>query len=353
MKNKLFISAGIICALFLLPACTQSVSRTNYTVEGVMPDSSKDGKKIHIFSFEDKRSINTTTINGDKFQFEGVADTAKFCSMIIEGAQEYGFFILENGNIKINADKGYGTATGTVNNELYSQIRHLEDSLNREYGNAYGTKAEELKKYKKAKAIELFKRHSNDIIGPILLRTSFIYVFDLDEKISILENFGSDYKDNYTVKTLLTNYKAYKNTSAGQPYKDIKGTGIDGKQLSLSDFIGKGNYVLLDMWASWCGPCKREIPYIAEINNLYKDKGITVLGVFVWDDIQNLTPTMKEKNITWPQIIDSEKTATKLYGVTGIPEIILFAPDGTILERGENMRGAKMKETVEKYLSEK
>lgn len=104
------------------------------------------------------------------------------------------------------------------------------------------------------------------------------------------------------------------------------------------------------MWASWCGPCKREIPNLAEIHNLYNDKGVTVLGVFVWDDVKNLKPTMEAEKVTWAQIIDSEKCATDLYGVNAIPAIMLIGPDGTILERGSSMRGENMKKTIEKHL---
>ena len=123
--------------------------------------------------------------------------------------------------------------------------------------------------------------------------------------------------------------------------------------MKLSDYVGKGNYVLVDMWASWCGPCKREIPNLAEVHNLYKDKGLTVLGVFVWDDIKNLEPTLKAENVTWAQIIDSEKVSTSIYGVNGIPSIMLIGPDGTILERDAAVRGSNMKPTLEKYLLKK
>ena len=154
-----------------------------------------------------------------------------------------------------------------------------------------------------------------------------------------------------SVKEAYGKLKAKKTTAVGQQYTDIKGTDINGNKIALSDFVGKGNYVLVDMWASWCTPCKMEIPNIAEVYNLYKDKGLTVLGIFVWDEVQNLEPTMKTENVTWPQMIDSEKSATKTYGVDGIPAIMLIGPDGTILERGMEMRGENIKKNIEKYLS--
>ena len=94
------------------------------------------------------------------------------------------------------------------------------------------------------------------------------------------------------------------------------------------------------MWASWCGPCRREIPNLLQLHQQYHDKGLTVLGVFVWDELKNLQPAKEKEGIVWPQLIDSNKTATKLYGVYGIPQIILFAPDGTVIAR--DLRGEHM-----------
>lgn len=135
------------------------------------------------------------------------------------------------------------------------------------------------------------------------------------------------------------------------PYTDITGTDADGKPIALSDFIGKGNYVLMDMWASWCGPCKGEIPNLARLHNQYKDKGLTVIGLFVWDKQENLKKAMKSEGITWPQIVDEESKSTQVYGVDGIPHIILFSPDGTILKR--NLRGDAMIKTVEEIMNRK
>ena len=135
------------------------------------------------------------------------------------------------------------------------------------------------------------------------------------------------------------------------PYTDITGTDADGKPIALSDFIGKGNYVLMDMWASWCGPCKGEIPNLARLHNQYKDKGLTVIGLFVWDKQEDLKKAMESEGITWPQIVDEESKSTQVYGVDGIPHIILFSPDGTILKR--NLRGDAMIKTVEEIMNRK
>ena len=80
-----------------------------------------------------------------------------------------------------------------------------------------------------------------------------------------------------------------------------------------------------------------------------KDKGLTVVGIFVWDDFEKLPPSVKELNITWPQIA-AETPVRSDYGVNGIPEMILFAPDGTIVERGLNLRGKDMTQKLKEYM---
>ena len=119
----------------------------------------------------------------------------------------------------------------------------------------------------------------------------------------------------------------------------------EGKTIRLSDYVGHGKYVLADFWASWCGPCRQEIPNLIALYEKYKDKNFQILGIAVQDKIEDSQKAINEMKIPYPQIINSQKIATDLYGINGIPEIILFAPDGTILARG--LRG----EEIEKKLA--
>ena len=90
------------------------------------------------------------------------------------------------------------------------------------------------------------------------------------------------------------------------------------------------------------------IPELLKADNQYKNKGLTVLGLFVWDKEENLKKAVEEEGMVWPQIIDTESSAMNLYGVDGIPHIILFAPDGTILKR--NLRDQTMIDTVNEVM---
>ena len=107
-------------------------------------------------------------------------------------------------------------------------------------------------------------------------------------------------------------------------------------EVKLSDYVGKGKYVLLDFWSPWCGPCKREIPNIKKVYEQYKGKGLEVVSIAVWErePVKVTMDTAAELGMNWPQINNAGREAAALYGVEGIPHLILFGPDGTILKRG-------------------
>ena len=110
--------------------------------------------------------------------------------------------------------------------------------------------------------------------------------------------------------------------------------------------------MLVDVWASWCGPCKGEIPNLIELQEKFGGDKFTVLGVNVWDEEDKFKAALTAEGITYPQIYiprDNKDNAPELYGIKGIPQIILFAPDGTIVQRA--LRGNAMKALVSEEMS--
>ena len=134
----------------------------------------------------------------------------------------------------------------------------------------------------------------------------------------------------------------------GSKFKDFIIPDSDGKEVKFSDFVGNGKYVLVDFWASWCGPCRREIPNIKDVYEKYKGDKFNVLGVAVWDDPQASKEAMDLLEINWDVILNAQQLPTDLYGIEGIPQIMLFGPDGTILKK--DLRGPAVEAAVKEAL---
>lgn len=139
-------------------------------------------------------------------------------------------------------------------------------------------------------------------------------------------------------------------TEEGSMFTDFEIEQPDGSIAKLSDYVGKGKYILVDFWASWCGPCKREIPNIKAAYEKYAGDKFDVLSVAVWDKPEDTAKAAAEHGVTWNQIVNAQKIPTDIYGIEGIPHLILFGPDGTILKRGGVLRGDGLEETLKKYL---
>lgn len=142
----------------------------------------------------------------------------------------------------------------------------------------------------------------------------------LDARIATAE--GSMFKD-FTVETVY----GYSRSIPAQPLK---------KEVKFSDYVGKGTYVLVDFWSPWCGPCRREVPNIKSVYDRYKDKGLEVLSLAVWERREQ-SHTMEvagELGMDWLHVNNCGSVPTDIYGVEGIPHLMLIGPDGTILKRG-------------------
>ncbi len=122
----------------------------------------------------------------------------------------------------------------------------------------------------------------------------------------------------------------------------------DGTTARLSDYIGKGKYILLDHWASWCGPCKAEMPYLKKTYEAFHGENFDILGLAIKEKVEDTKASIEELSLPWSQIFNVTDQPEEFYGINAIPHLILFAPDGTIMARG--IRGEQIFVLVSKAL---
>ena len=167
--------------------------------------------------------------------------------------------------------------------------------------------------------------------------------------------------ENETVQSLKKGLDARLETSEGKMFKDFTVNSVIGHtrsipaqpiyaEVKLSDYVGKGKYILLDFWSPWCGPCRMEMPNIKAVYDKYKGEKFDVVSIAVWEKkpVEVTIETAAKLDMTWNQINNAGREPAEIYGVEAIPHIILFGPDGTILKRG--LHGAEIEAVVSQYV---
>ena len=225
-----------------------------------------------------------------------------------------------------------------------------DNTLTEEQKDAKAAAIDSVFQIKARKAVEeALEQHPADSISAKSLILAYQFeVFSEDEFFEKAQSLPDSTRAYPMLARIMDGIACSKRTAEGTMFLDFSAQQPDGKVKKLSDYVGRGKYCLVDFWASWCGPCKGEIPNIAEVYKKYGKKGLTVVSVAVWDKPEASADTAKAYGITWNQILGAGQTPTELYGIQGIPHIILFGPDGTILKR--NLRGADIRKEVAKYL---
>ena len=154
------------------------------------------------------------------------------------------------------------------------------------------------------------------------------------------------FKETEAYKNAADRLFRMKNSRPGNSYTNIVSVDPQGNPDELANYAGKGKYVLLDFWASWCPDCIKEMPALVELYAAYKDKNFEIVGYSLDRNKAAWINGIETLNITWPQLSDCEfwnSQGAKLYAVQFIPVTILIDPDGIIIERGLDMDSLKEK----------
>ncbi|SHE53611.1 TlpA disulfide reductase family protein [Dysgonomonas macrotermitis] len=359
----LFLALAVIMA-----ACTSKTEKKEFALTGKLPSSEYDGKQVYLQIIDENTgdfvSVDTATIANSTFAFGGLAlDTPAIRFISMDALRYPAVFVLESDSIEMSFDTVY--AATIKGSELNDKYQAFADKRNSIYQGMVALDKEE-KAAKEAKKLtpeleailesrydsiyseankatfDFTKSNLSNVVGQYVLMDRGVS-FSAEQLKELLPALDAKLKTNAKIQKIEKRLEALEATEVGKQFVDIKGTTPTGETIALSDYAGKGKYVLIDFWASWCPPCRKEMPIVVEAYNKYKSKGFEIVGVSLDNDKAAWEKGIKDLKITWPQMSDLKGWKTDLgaaYAVNSIPHTVLLDKDGKIIEK--NLRGDQL-----------
>ena len=376
----------LLSAFIVLPGLAQAVN--GYTITGNIRGVI-DGKKAYLF-FDSKlqNPLDSAQIKNGYFKFQGSVTNPHLYNIVIsEAGNRRGIYpaislFVENSSIIITADIDSiptsdllkeGTypynkikITGSKSQELFlkyfndnSALKKKITEANRIYLAYLKSRQGTLKKNidegiqaiipidfareERLRYIKNFiKDNKQNAVSLAVVQMNLNY-FSAKEIDTLLSNISEKLKDSQDGLYLIKDAAMVERTAIGSGYVDFSFLDKDNNNITLSDYLGKGKYVLLEFWASWCGPCIKDLPHLKEIYKLYHPLNFEIIQISMDDNRVKWLRAVEDQQMEWLQVSDLKAfngALSKLYNFDSIPTSILINPNGVIVTR--NMRGSWM-----------
>ena len=376
--KKILYSVMVAATLADTTACNET-NPLIYSVKGNVPDS-LNGKNVSLYVCEIKdKKIASTVVENGQFEFSDTIEKPVAAKVKIEGEtqEEYGCALDEvpvvmnydgkefhiTGSRRTEAMKDYfNICEERVQNTRKAKAPNLLELLmsgkKYEYTDEERREIREVEAHNKEvtavyfnKLEELMKRNVDNVVGAYV----FDYLYDgngVGEDItlqdSILAVAGKEFLETPNAKEVI----AAHNQRIGKTYTDFELPDKDGKMHKLSDYVGEGKYVLVDVWASWCIGCRIETPHVKEAYAKYHDRGFEVVMVSIDAEEEDWMKAMEKDEVKEMgcQLLDTSSIIRKLYGIGSIPCSMLIDPQGKII--ANDLRNNDLEENLSKLIEE-
>ncbi len=333
MKIKTF--AVYVLASAAMVSCTDKKDGAgDYNLTVNFEDPSADGTMAFLSSFDSGDKIDSVTIADSKAIFTGSVEEPTIVVVSYNGNRGYRF-ILESGNTEVR--------NGRAISNLNDRFRAFTDDYRARYDSIRNLIEQTKDEAEHTAMVNAGRLHLDSVMSETMIANIYNpigYMIMLDKASGMEVDEFSEFLKQYPhltkfkrIDSIKKHFDAVEATSAGKTYTDFE-INQNGETVKLSDYVKPGQYTLVDFWASWCGPCKKEIAIIRQLYEKYNAKGLEVVGVDVWETPEQAQEYLNENPLPWNIMLTGEGSEiTDKYGINGIPCIILIDPEGKIVAR--------------------
>jgi len=365
--KKLFF---LLITIAVIASCS---TNEQYIIKGSLDGAA--GEVIYLKENTGGKRVNldSTEIVDGSFEFQkGSVDYPSMYYLSVDGKRGSLGFFLENSEINITGHvdslylasaegsesqdqynayneglKPYYDKTSALYLEYRAALEEDNSDLAKEISEKRKTVAEEINTYQ----ADFIRSNPASYITPVVLR-SISYGLETDELEAYLNDLSASLAEIQGVKDLRSRVESLRKVEIGQTAPDFTQNDVDGNPVALSEIKGH-KLLLIDFWAAWCGPCRRENPNVVAVYNEFHEAGFDVLGVSLDNEEEAWLKAIEDDKLEWTQLSDLggwANNAAKLYAVNSIPANFLLDGDGKIIAKG--LRGEDLKAKVAELLSE-